>query len=95
MAYPLNSYVQLTGQFTDTSGELADPTTVTLYLLEPGQSQATPHVADVTRDSVGTYHLDVNLNVSGTWTYCWTGVGALAAATFDVTLEVAASALQP
>ena len=93
MAYPLGSSITITGTFTNASGANADPTTVTLYLQQPGQVDSTQHVTDVVRDATGVYHYNLTLNKAGTWTYGWVGTGAVQAATFDIPLVVASSAL--
>jgi len=97
MAYPLGTEVRLTGEFTGSAGAAADPTTVTVFVKAPGQFAATQYTlaADqVKRVLTGTYTLDLILDTPGQWLYCWQGGGAVEAATFDIPIVVAPSALR-
>lgn len=56
----------LTGNVTGTP---ADPTTATLKLHDPTGAETTYTLAggDIVRDTVGVYHCEVALSVSGQW----------------------------
>lgn len=57
---------------------LTDPTTVTLKLRTPAGVQ-TSHLygtdPGVVKESVGLYHYDLPVSVSGKWVYRWEGTG--------------------
>jgi len=76
------------------SGTLTDPTTVTLKTLNPSGTTATYTLGDseITKDSTGTYHKDVEASVVGTWVYRWIGTGA-AAGVDEAAFIVTASAI--
>lgn len=63
--------------FRDTSGEPADPTTVTLTVKAP---DGTEQDVEVTRNSLGEYSGVVEPDQSGMWRYRWAATGALVAA---------------
>jgi hypothetical protein len=74
------------GGFRDQDGTLADPTTVTLR-YRPGPGAAVVTVAypasPVIRDGTGLFHADLDTtgtSPSATWTYEWSGTGAIQAA---------------
>lgn len=96
LTVPLGSQVRLTGTFTNLlTGLPADPTTVTLYVEQPGAATVTPYTTlnGVVKDSVGVYHYDLLLNLSGTWWWAWVGVGAIVAAQPDTEIIVGNSRL--
>jgi hypothetical protein len=73
------------GGFRDASGNLADPTVVTLQYRAgpPGQpvTTVTYPASPVVRDAPGLYHADLDTTASPTavWTYWWDGTGAVQA----------------
>lgn len=66
-----------------TASALADPTTVTLTVTDPGGVRTTYAYAEseVTKDSTGVYYRDIPLVLPGEWSIRWTGTGAVAATT--------------
>lgn len=74
------------------SGVLTDPTTVSCVVTDP-LGVAVTHTyngvspADIVKDSLGTYHLDVPCVTAGLWGFEWTGTGTASddqAGTFTV-----------
>ena len=74
------------GGFQDQNGVPADPTTVTLsYRPGPGTSVIAIIYPDarIVKDGTGLYHADLDTtgtSPSATWTYEWSGTGAIIAA---------------
>jgi len=79
MAYSRDTQVDLTGTFRDVDNALADPTEVTLQVLDPSGTLTTYTygAAEITRDSLGVFSKPITLNASGTWYYRFKGTGAL------------------
>lgn len=80
--------VRISATFT-VSGAATDPTTVTLKVRSPAGtvSTYTYGAGQVTKDSVGNYHKDVDASTSGRWLYRWEGTGTAQAAdesAFDI-----------
>ena len=77
------------GGFRDASGNLADPTTVTLkYRAGPTGTVTTVvyPAAPIVKDAVGLYHADLDTTGTTTatgkpviWSYYWDGTGAVQA----------------
>lgn len=77
------------GGFRDASGNLADPTTVTLkYRAGPAAAETTAvyPAAPIVKDGVGLYHAALDTTGSATattgpviWPYEWIGTGAVQA----------------
>lgn len=92
----VGTLVRITNEFSD-SGELIDPTLVTLTLKVP--NQATPVVytygidAEVMRDEVGVFRFEYEPTVPGTFIYEWFGDGAVNVRQFDF-FEVLAGEIQ-
>jgi hypothetical protein len=70
--------------FRDASGNLADPTVVTLKYRPAGGAVTTAvyPAAPIVKDAVGLYHADVDTTGSAPtapviWSYSWTGTGAV------------------
>lgn len=88
---PFGALVRLTASFRDDAGDPVDPTTVTAKTKDPNGVVLTygylTSPADIVRDELGEYHVDVVADEVGTWTYKWIGTGAgqaVAAAEFKV-----------
>lgn len=94
MAYIEGASVELPITFTVTAtGELVDPTTITLTLRAPDGTITTYTYpsAQIVRDSLGTYRGIVVPNDDGEWLYEWvsTGAGAgVASGAFEVTQSI-------
>jgi hypothetical protein len=93
---PVNQYaegqrVRCLATFTDYGGALGDPATVTFKFRTPtGLVTSYTFGADLqlVRDSLGTYHVDVDAISDGRWHWRWQSTGAIAGAKehyFDVT----------
>lgn len=78
-SYDKNQNVRCTVVIQDVdSGAYVDPTTVTFYTIDPNGTVTTYVYGvdpEVIKDSVGHYHADVTLDVSGDWYYRWEGTG--------------------
>jgi hypothetical protein len=96
--YQIDTALQLTGTFIDLeTGQPADPTVVSLFLLSPNGQTTTLTLAggQVVREGTGVYTYTFTPSVSGTWTYKWQGTGAVVATSADTTFDVATSELIP
>jgi hypothetical protein len=84
MTYDIGDRVRLAATFQDLNSNLADPTTITLTIKKPNQPAVVYAYALspalLIRDSVGRYHVDLDLHIAGTWKYKWNGGGAIIAA---------------
>ncbi len=76
MTYDVGDAARLAVAFTSLSGALTDPTTVTLTIQAPDNTQTTPSVV---HDSTGKYHYDLSITQSGVYLYRYVGTGAVAA----------------
>lgn len=76
--------VRCSAAFTDSSGNALDPTTVTFKSKDPS-GNVTTYVygtdAELVKDSVGNYHVDVDGDEAGSWWFRFesTGTGQAAA----------------
>ena len=79
--YDVGDVLPLTCTFRNASGDLADPTDVRLEILAPDGTETTFVYSglDITRTSLGLYTRDVTFTASGTWSWRWTGTGAVGA----------------
>jgi hypothetical protein len=76
--WQVGDQAKVTGYFTDVSGALVDPATVTVKIKNPaGSVQTLVYNTDleVVRDSVGVYHVLIDLTSSGNWFYRFAGSG--------------------
>jgi len=81
--YFQGSRVRLKATFEDETHTLADPTTVTAKVENPNGTVTTYiYLTDaaLVRESVGVYHLDIDVNVAKTWYYRFEGAGIVEAA---------------
>ena len=82
MTYQNGSESRITGRFTDASGNLLDPVTITCTVEQPNKTQTIYTYPDdlvhavLTRNSVGNYSKDVSLLKSGIWRYRFYATGA-------------------
>jgi hypothetical protein len=80
--------VPVSVSFTNVSGQLVDPDTVTLVITDPDGMQTTIPAVDITNPSTGKYQYNFtadNSSVSGLYSYMWVGVGATVVNTCQVT----------
>ncbi len=80
--YYVGDKPRLSGPFDDINDVDADPTAVSLDVMNPAGTITTYTFAasQVVKDSTGNYHYDLSLTAEGMWTYRWRGEGALNAA---------------
>jgi hypothetical protein len=59
-------------------GTPTDPDTVTFKFMDSESTVTTYVLADpqVVKESTGIYHVDIPVDLSGTWHYRWAGTGA-------------------
>lgn len=68
---------RISASFKDLAGAAVDPTTVTFKFTKPS-GVTTSYVypaAQVVKDSVGNYHVDLSVDASGLWLYRWESTG--------------------
>jgi hypothetical protein len=90
MSYSRDTEIELKGTFHDASDQLADPTDVTLEVLDPSGTKTTYTYgnSEVTKESLGVYTRAQTLDASGVWYYRFKGTGAVKVAAWkrlDVT----------
>src|SRR5688572_22094138 len=81
MSNPLhhkNDFVRVTATFTNVDGDLVDPTTITLKVLDPSGNTDTYTFAGgtVSKDSTGSYYKDVTVDEAGRWLAWWESTGS-------------------
>lgn len=68
---------ELKATFRDEDDTLVDPSTVSLKVMDPsGNVDEYTAVAGLTRESLGVYFTDIELDESGDWHYWWTSTGS-------------------
>jgi uncharacterized protein YjdB len=75
--YNVGDGVRITATFTDITGAINDPTTVTFQAKDPHGAVITN---PATKQSTGIYYADLVLTAPGIWHYRWAGTGAVTAA---------------
>ena len=86
--YYIGTKVRFSGAFTVVS-VATDPTTLVAKTKNPSGTIVTYTYgvnAELVKDSVGNYHLDVSLNVAGTWAVRFAGTGTCEVASEDQVL---------
>lgn len=75
--------MQVPTTFTNAAGAVADPTTVTFRFDSPSKAN-TVYVYGVdgqlVRDSTGVYHVNIDPDEAGLWSWRFEGTGAIVAA---------------
>jgi len=91
ITYDLGDLVRSSVTFTiESSGLAGDPDTVSVSYIDPSGNVTTKVYgvdAEVIKDGVGDYHIDINADEAGTWYHRWFGTGNIQAAQeqhFDV-----------
>ena len=80
MSIDIGDLRRVTAAFTDPndSDAAVDPTALTLEVTDPsGEKTTYTYGTDVelVKDSIGNYHLDISVDMAGTWLYRWAGTG--------------------
>lgn len=81
--FDLGQLVRATNTFTDSSGNVTDPTSVFVNYKSPsGVLTALEFGPDpaVVKDSTGVYHVDINANEDDRWFVYWFSTGTSQAA---------------
>ena len=76
--YILGNEVRCDGEFVDEDGVFIDPSTVSFKLKNPAGTIVIynyPADAQLVKDSVGHYHVDVDANAFGVWYYRFQSTG--------------------
>lgn len=77
--YDLGDLVRCSGPFTTTAGAAMDPAAVYFKAKDPEGAVIGPYQygvdAQLVKDSVGNYHVDLDANKTGTWTYKFYSTG--------------------
>lgn len=82
--YSVGNLVRVSAVFKDAAGTAIDPTTVGFKVRRPDTGAVTTYVygtdAQLVKDSVGNYHVDVSADATGEWPYRFysTGTGQAA-----------------
>lgn len=76
MSFDIGDVAHLAINFADSDGVPTNPTTVTLTIQAPDNTNLTP---TPTNDSAGAWHYDLPLAQSGIYRFKWTGTGTIAA----------------
>lgn len=70
---------RLTATFYNSTGNVVDPTKVTLEVEDPAGTLTTYYysgaTSTITKNSTGIYQKDIDLTMSGLYEYDWTGTG--------------------
>jgi uncharacterized protein YfaS (alpha-2-macroglobulin family) len=78
-AYKVGASVRCSGAFTNEAGDPVDPTTITFRVRKP-DGAVTVYVygtdAQLVKDGVGAYHVDLAATLAGRWAYRFEGTGA-------------------
>jgi protocatechuate 3,4-dioxygenase beta subunit len=82
--YTYGERIRGTFTITDFAGDPVDPSTVKFFHLRPDSSEALEWEysvdPEITQDSAGVYHVDLDTDAEGAWKYRWTGSGNVATA---------------
>lgn len=79
MAISVGDLRRLTASFYNSTGNVVDPTKVTLEVEAPDDTLSTYYysgaTSTITKVSTGVYRKDVSLTLPGVYEYDWTGTG--------------------
>ena len=91
--YQIDTTIVIQGVFTNAlSGVYADPSSITLYILDPtGVETTQTWPGAIIRDSLGHFHFIMTTTIAGVWTYKWQGAGAVVATSPDTQFTVEGS----
>jgi hypothetical protein len=74
-------------EFRDSTGALANPTTITVKYETPAGTETTKTYAGdpavVIRPSTGVFYIDITASTAGVWPVLWIGTGAVAQSFLD------------
>jgi hypothetical protein len=79
MPYNIGNVVPINNVFM-LNGFVTDPATLVLTVTDPNGGVTTynwPSPDTITRDGLGTFHVDQAVNIAGTWNVEWTSTGAV------------------
>jgi len=84
--YDIGDLVKVSATFTDVTDDAIDPDVVIFAFKDPVGATTTytyNEDAELVRDSLGTYHVNVSVDSAGTWYYRWSSTGTGQAAEED------------
>ena len=76
--YDRGDLIRCSGVFTDAAGSAQDPDVVIFKFTDPSGTTTTYTYnaeAELVKDSVGNYHVDVNADATGLWRTRWEATG--------------------
>lgn len=75
--YQIGDAPRCSAEFRNAAGTLIDPSTVVFKFTTPAGvvTTYTYPAAEVVKDGVGLYHVDLNANARGIWLYRWESTG--------------------
>lgn len=82
--------IRLTNVYTDSNGDLTDPSTVSIYIQDPAGNQSSYVYgtgAEVGRAAAGSYYADITLTKGGRWFYRWLTAGGVIANEGDILVQ--------
>lgn len=82
-SYDVGDRVRIYSNFATPARVDTDPGTIVCKYVDPSGNVTTKTYgsdAEVVKDSTGRFHLDIDVDEAGTWTYRWNGTGAVVAA---------------
>ena len=87
--FEIDTLIRFTSAFTtQNAGAAIDPSSVICYVIDPNGVKNTYTGAQIIRDSIGDYHIDLTLTVSGRWIYKWQGTGIATVTSPDIIIVV-------
>jgi hypothetical protein len=78
--YDVGDLVRFPATFKNYLEELTDPNTIRFRYVKPDGTATTLQFGvdgDIIRDSVGEFHIDLELDTKGEWQYNWISDGAV------------------
>lgn len=90
--YDKGDLIRCSGAFTDAAEDAQDPTVVIFKFTNPSGNTTTYTYdtdAELVKDSVGNYHVDVDADESGRWYTRWEATGTGQAADEELFFVVA------
>lgn len=76
--YDVGDLIRCSGAFTDADSAVLDPTAVLFKFKNPAETTTTYTYgtdAELVKDSVGNYHVDIDTNAAGIWHYRFESTG--------------------
>lgn len=91
--YQIDTLVKVSSAFSQVGGAPIDPTTVTLYVVDPKGHKTTVPMASLSHDGPGAFSSLINASRSGIWTYKFQALGNVEVTSPDARFLVQSSRL--